>query len=61
MQRDVDEESDQQLMKARHRLSDLDRKIENSSAARRTRRVLRRKLKETGEKIKANEDEFLNV
>jgi hypothetical protein len=59
-QREVDGESDRKVVEAKFRLSKLERKIEDSSASRRLRRVLRRKLKETDEKIKLEEDKFIN-
>ncbi|KIK94228.1 hypothetical protein PAXRUDRAFT_828188 [Paxillus rubicundulus Ve08.2h10] len=58
LMRDIDEESDRRMMYAQRKLQSLDKKIESRRSSRKTCQTLLRKLKETGEKIKKEEDRF---
>ncbi|KAG2113984.1 P-loop containing nucleoside triphosphate hydrolase protein [Suillus cothurnatus] len=58
LKREVDEESDRRVLEAQTKLYNLDKKIEALSSSRRAHRIIRRKLKEVGGKIKTEEDRF---
>ncbi|KIJ11483.1 hypothetical protein PAXINDRAFT_171734 [Paxillus involutus ATCC 200175] len=58
LMRDIDEESDRRMIHAQRKLQSLDKKIENCRSSRKTCQTLLRRLKETGEKIKKEEDRF---
>ncbi|KAF9234370.1 P-loop containing nucleoside triphosphate hydrolase protein [Melanogaster broomeanus] len=57
-ERDVDEESDRRMIHAQRKLQSLDRKIDDRRSSRKACQTLLRRLNETREKIKIEEDRF---